>query len=363
MLIKYTIDIAADEPIMMIDSHIGFDEDAGMGIDGNEFAKELLYLDSLGKKRIEVRINSVGGSVMDGMSIYNAILKSKTNVDTHNVGIAASIAGVIFQAGRNRIMADYSLLMMHNPSGGDKKSLDKVKESLITMLCRRVNKSEDEISKMMDKTSWLTSSECMSLNLCDSIEVSSSINKPRMSSSSVNDAYLSAKAFINSLKSDKINMKQLTNKLNVAENATESEMVAAIDSIVNASKSEVEAAKKEAEEAKAKAEASETAYNELKAKLDAMEAENIAKEEAEKEKNAKSLVDGAVKAGKIANKEEAITKWVNLAKSDFDGTKEMIDALVVNKVGKSINIVDAHTVDLSHSVALDMQRIKEKYNK
>ena len=58
MQLKYTIDIAAEEPIMMLDKHIGYDSDKGEGIDGAEFAKELLYLDSLQKKRIQVRINT-----------------------------------------------------------------------------------------------------------------------------------------------------------------------------------------------------------------------------------------------------------------------------------------------------------------
>ena len=88
---NYTIDIDSDEPIMLINKHIGFDLDEGQGIDGSLFQEELLKLDSLGKKRIQVWINSPGGVVMDGYNIFNAILKSKTKVDTYNVGIAASI--------------------------------------------------------------------------------------------------------------------------------------------------------------------------------------------------------------------------------------------------------------------------------
>jgi len=170
MNFKYTIDPSVDEPIMLIDKHIGMDAEDGMGIDGSEFSRELLHLDSIGKKQIQIRINSVGGSVMDGMTIYNAILKTKAKVDTYNVGICASIAGVIFQAGRNRIMADYSLLMMHNPQGGDKKVLKIMKESLVTMLTRKANKTEAEIAKMMDATTWLTATECLTSGLCDLIE-------------------------------------------------------------------------------------------------------------------------------------------------------------------------------------------------
>src|SRR4051794_5419098 len=93
----YTVDPAADEPIMLIDKHIGFDEVEGSGIMGDIFQKELLALDGMGKSRIQVWINSPGGLVSDGYNIYNAILKSQTKVDTYCTGMAASIAGVIFQ--------------------------------------------------------------------------------------------------------------------------------------------------------------------------------------------------------------------------------------------------------------------------
>ena len=62
---NYCIDPSADEPILLINKHIGSDEKDGIGIDGATFQQELLFLDSLGKKRIQVWINSMGGTVMD----------------------------------------------------------------------------------------------------------------------------------------------------------------------------------------------------------------------------------------------------------------------------------------------------------
>jgi ATP-dependent protease ClpP protease subunit len=55
---------------------------------GDLFQAELLALDQMEKKRIQVWINSPGGSVMDGYNMYNAMLKTKTKVDTYCVGIA-----------------------------------------------------------------------------------------------------------------------------------------------------------------------------------------------------------------------------------------------------------------------------------
>ncbi len=102
MKFLYTVDPSADEPIILVNKWIGKDEIDGEGIMGDQFQAELLALDSMGKKRIQVWINSPGGIVTDGYSMYNAVIKSNTKVDTYCVGIAASIAGVLFQAGRKR---------------------------------------------------------------------------------------------------------------------------------------------------------------------------------------------------------------------------------------------------------------------
>ena len=152
----YCIDHTAAEPIMLINTHIGFDVEDGMGVDGAEFQRELLQLDSMGKKRIQVWINSPGGNVMDGYNIFSAICDSKTPVDTYAKGMVASIAGAIFMAGRKRYMTDYSSLMMHNPFGGDdKKQLGIMKDSIATMIHSKSQLPQSEVGYMMDKTTWI----------------------------------------------------------------------------------------------------------------------------------------------------------------------------------------------------------------
>ena len=78
MEFKYCVNPNDEEPIMLINKHIGFDEAKGQGIIGSEFQKELLFLDSLGKKRIKIYMSTLGGSVLEGQLIYNSILKSVT---------------------------------------------------------------------------------------------------------------------------------------------------------------------------------------------------------------------------------------------------------------------------------------------
>jgi ATP-dependent Clp protease protease subunit len=176
----YTIDLNVAEPIMLIDRHIGFDShQGGPGIMGDLFQKELMTLDGMGKKRIQVWINSEGGVVQDGWNIYNAILRTQTKVDTYCIGMAASIAGVIFQAGRKRIMNDYGILMYHNPFGGDGKALDAIRESLVTMISQRSSMNSFDVGKMMNRTTWISADEAFSLGLCDEIEHSVEMNTKR----------------------------------------------------------------------------------------------------------------------------------------------------------------------------------------
>lgn len=77
-------------------------------------------LNEITAKNIDVRINSVGGSVVDGIAIYNALRrKSKAGhiVNTHNDGLAASIASLIMMAGETAHMPENTLMMVHAPWG------------------------------------------------------------------------------------------------------------------------------------------------------------------------------------------------------------------------------------------------------
>jgi ATP-dependent Clp protease protease subunit len=139
------------------------------GISGNAFANEILYLQDKCKS-ISVRINSIGGSVLEGYSIVSAILKSKVPCNTYIDGLAASISGVIAMAGKKCYMMDYGTLMLHNPSGmEDKEVLGLVKNTLVTILQNRTDLDSDNINTMMDSETWLSASECLSRGMIDSI--------------------------------------------------------------------------------------------------------------------------------------------------------------------------------------------------
>lgn len=64
---------------------------------------------------LHITINSDGGDVFQGISIYNTIKLNHPDSTTEIIGLGASIASIIFLAGKTRIMNDGTFLMIHNP--------------------------------------------------------------------------------------------------------------------------------------------------------------------------------------------------------------------------------------------------------
>lgn len=332
----YCINPEADEPIMLLNKHVGFDPMEGEGINGAWFQEELMRLDQMGKKRIQVWINSPGGVVMDGYNIYSAILQTKTKVDTYCVGIAASIAAVIFQAGRERIMSDYGVLMYHNPYGGDDANqLAKMRDSIAVMVASRAGKSKDEVLGLMDKTSWIDAIEAKESGLCDKIDSSGDFNKKRnVKTTEAVAMWRESNVILNSIiNKTNLDMNNVINKLGLAENAVENDI---LDAITN-KENELAAMKEKLEKAEAECDELKKKYIDL---CDKMEAEAKAKaemEEKEMEEECKAMVENFAKAGRIKNEAEVIEKWVATAKSQgIEATKAMIESLPLNKVAATI---------------------------
>ena len=108
---------------------------------------------------INVRINSPGGSVFDGLAIFNAHSTSSKEVHTYNDGLCASMAAVLLLAPKpeNVHPAKNSLLMLHSPSTGAwgnrlafenaLEVLDKVQKVLVTSVCEKTGLDEAEVEK------------------------------------------------------------------------------------------------------------------------------------------------------------------------------------------------------------------------
>lgn len=334
---EYTLDPTAEEPIMLIDTHIGYNAEAGRGVMADQFCRELMFLDTMGKQRVQIWMNSVGGSVLDAQQIYNTILRTKTKVDTYCVGLVASSAGFIFQAGRKRYMMDGTNLMMHNPYNPDKpEEKDRVTElltdSIVTMICSRSGMNDNKVRGMMNVTTWLNAQDCKNLGLCDEIEYLDSFNKARkISIESPLNALKEYSNIINQVIETKkpIKMNKVYNKLNLNTNLANVEDLAVVE-IENLSKANKAATDKltavEAELIEAK-----NKVTELTNKMKEFQDAEALKEASELENKVNTLVDGAVTAGKIANEASIIDAYKVMAKADLENTSKVIEALPVNK--------------------------------
>lgn len=128
---------------------------------------------------LHLHINSPGGDVYQGVTIYNLLKQSKAYVTAHVYGIAASIASVIAMGADRIIMHPGSMMMIHNPSSlayGEKKDmlkmaekLDQVKESLISNYTEKTNLSRNEVAKMMDNETYLTAEDAVKYGFADEV--------------------------------------------------------------------------------------------------------------------------------------------------------------------------------------------------
>jgi len=366
----YTVDPNAAEPIMLIDSHIGFDEEDGEGIMGDKFSRELMFLDTLNKKKIQIWINSPGGVVTDGQQIFGTILKTKTKIDTYCIGIAASIAFPLLLAGREVFMMDYAKGMVHPVSGGDSKTRAALEDSVVKMLTNRSNISEELIKQLMARTTWIGAKECENLGLCK-VEDSGSLNIPRVASNDWKDYKKVTNKLVENIKPIKNDMKNVNNKLGLVDEANEASRIQAIDALINKvsnAEDKVSNLKKALDEAEAK-------YNALKEEHDKVSNEMKVAAEAsakvaneEKEKKAKDLVSNAVKVGKIQNKAEVITNLEKQAVENFDAVKDLLDAMGANKPGaKAGEVINkdgaASDTELSMVIAKEMHEIRNRMSK
>ena len=147
-------------------------------ISSSSLANELEQLDK-NINTINVYINSYGGEVSEGIAIYNQLKRHPAKINTYCDSFACSIASVIFMAGDKRIMYDNALLMIHNAwmsiSGNSSEfrkaadDLDKISKASINIYLSKINISREELEKMMDEETWITSEEALSMGFATQI--------------------------------------------------------------------------------------------------------------------------------------------------------------------------------------------------
>jgi ATP-dependent Clp endopeptidase proteolytic subunit ClpP len=160
---------------------IGYDWWEGVDNTANRFVRDFKELE--GKyARINVHINSVGGTLYDGLPIYNTLKYSPRDVHTYIDGVAMSMAGIIALAGHTVHAYNSSLLHAHSPIGvsygnardfrRDADSLDKWQKALAAAMMERTGKDEATITKeLFDyEDHFFTAEEAKAYGLVDVIE-------------------------------------------------------------------------------------------------------------------------------------------------------------------------------------------------
>lgn len=126
---------------------------------------------------LTVRINSPGGDVYAGVSIYNALSEHEGQVTVKVDGVAASIASVIAMAGDKIVMNPGAMMMVHKPwtvAMGNSDDLEeaaaylkKVGSSIVPIYTERTGQTEDKINELLDAETWMTAAEAVELGFAD----------------------------------------------------------------------------------------------------------------------------------------------------------------------------------------------------
>lgn len=130
-------------------------------------------------KDLTVWIDSYGGSVFAGASIYNALKEHNGKITVKIDGKAMSAASVIAMAGDEILMSPVAVMMIHNPlttASGNMHDLrkvadvlDQVKESIINAYVTKTGRSRNKISQMMDDETWMSANVAVKEGFADGV--------------------------------------------------------------------------------------------------------------------------------------------------------------------------------------------------
>jgi ATP-dependent Clp endopeptidase proteolytic subunit ClpP len=167
----YEIRAAADEIELRLFGYFGLE------ITAEEFARQLDGLDR--DAPLHVSLNSPGGSVFEGLSVFNRLRAHRGPVTGTVEGMAASMASVVLMAADTRRMYGSSLLMIHNAhmeAGGDHRelrkhadTLEKVRDQLVDVYASRSGRKRAEIVRWMDAETWFNATEARAAGLVDEV--------------------------------------------------------------------------------------------------------------------------------------------------------------------------------------------------
>lgn len=150
----------------------------------NVLVAQLLFLEAENPEQpINMYINSPGGSVHDGLSVYDVMQYIKCPVYTFVTGMAASMGSFIAQAGEagHRYLLPRAITMIHQPSSGTKGKISDMEIDLVESIRLKREMTElyvkhnskgttyDQFERLLDRDKWLTAPMALELGLADQI--------------------------------------------------------------------------------------------------------------------------------------------------------------------------------------------------
>lgn len=133
------------------------------------------------KKDITFYINSPGGSVYDGMAIYDTMQYVKNDIQTVGIGLQASMGAFLLSSGTRgkRMILPHSKVMIHQPSSGtrgkvtdmeiDLKESLRVKQLLNEILSKNTGQPLSKVEIDADRDYWMTADEAKKYGLVDKV--------------------------------------------------------------------------------------------------------------------------------------------------------------------------------------------------
>ena len=148
----------------------------------NLIVAQLLFLQNEDpKKEIQLYINSPGGSVYDGLAIYDTIQHIKNDVSTVGIGLQASMGAFLLSSGTKgkRFILPHSKVMIHQPSSGtrgkvsdmeiDFKESLSVRKLLNEIFAANTGQKLSRVEKDMDRDNWMTAEDAVKYGIVDKV--------------------------------------------------------------------------------------------------------------------------------------------------------------------------------------------------
>ncbi len=143
---------------------------------------QFLFLDSQdAEKPIHFYINSPGGSVSDGLAIYDTMKLIKAPVYTTCIGMAASMGAFLLSAGEKgfRHALPNSRIMIHQPSGGaggqstdiqiQAREIERLRKLIDEILAKNTGKTAEQINKDCERDYYMSATEALKYGLVDKV--------------------------------------------------------------------------------------------------------------------------------------------------------------------------------------------------